>query len=134
MNILPDDLEQRGFVVNRALDVRSASMMYLAVTIRHDATSLGIPGTYYDSVFTKARLGRVVKTFFVGDVEITDSKAYLGDCVESYHKALSEIVGVRMIIKVWEIVKGKGSCLECLIVNRDGYIKPSKSERRIKPN
>ena len=45
VNVLPDDLEQRDFVVNRALDVRSASMMYLAVTIRHDATPLGTPGT-----------------------------------------------------------------------------------------
>src|SRR5271169_5377492 len=45
VNVLPDDLEQRDFVVNRALDVRSASMMYLAVSIRHDATPLGTPGT-----------------------------------------------------------------------------------------
>jgi hypothetical protein len=45
VNILPGDLEQREFLVNRALDVRSASMMYLAVRIRHDATPLGILGT-----------------------------------------------------------------------------------------
>jgi hypothetical protein len=45
VNVLPDDLEQRDFVVNRALDVRSASITYLAVTIRHDATLLGTPGT-----------------------------------------------------------------------------------------
>jgi len=44
-NILPDDLEQRDFVVNRAMDVRSASMMYLAVAIGHDTTPFGIPGT-----------------------------------------------------------------------------------------
>jgi hypothetical protein len=52
------------------------------------------------------RLGKVIKTFFLGDVEITDSKAYLDKCVESYRSALNTIVGVRMIIKVWEIVKG----------------------------
>ena len=45
VNVLPDNLEQRDLVVNRALDVRSASMMYLAVMIRHDATPLGTPGT-----------------------------------------------------------------------------------------
>ena len=44
MNVLPDDLEQRDFVINRALDVRSASMMYLAVSIRHNETPLGTPG------------------------------------------------------------------------------------------
>lgn len=76
----------------------------------------------------------MVKTFFIGDVEITDSKAYLDNCVESYHKALSDVVGVRMIIKVWEKVKGKGSRLKCLIVNRAAYIKSPKSKKRIKPN
>jgi hypothetical protein len=45
VNVLPDDLEHREFVVDRALDVRSASMMYLAVMIRYDATPLGTPGT-----------------------------------------------------------------------------------------
>jgi len=72
------------------------------------------------SISTLTRLGKVVKTFFLGDVEITDSRAYLDDCVGSYHRALSDIVGIRMIIKVWEIVKGMASCLECLIINRDG--------------
>ena len=57
-------------------------------------------------------LGKIVKTFFLGDVEITDSKAYLDNCVENYHRALSNIVGIRMIIKVWEIVKGTCSCLD----------------------
>ena len=45
MKVLPGELEQREFVVNRALDVRSAAMMYLTVSIRHDATPLGTPGT-----------------------------------------------------------------------------------------
>lgn len=45
MNFLPNDLEQRDFVINRALDVRSASMIYLAIWIRHDATPFGTPGT-----------------------------------------------------------------------------------------
>jgi len=48
----------------------------------------------------------VVKTFFLGDTKIVDSKADLDTCVDNYHKALSNIVGVHMIIKVWEIVKG----------------------------
>ena len=45
INVLPDDLEQRDFVVNRALDVRSASMTYLAVRICRDSVPLGTPGT-----------------------------------------------------------------------------------------
>ena len=91
VNILPEELEQREFVVNRALDVRSASMKHLAVSLRHDSTPLGT---------------RFVKTFVLGDPEVVDSKAYLDTCIENYHRALSDIVGIRMIIKVWEIVKG----------------------------
>ena len=45
VKLLPEDLEQREFVINRAMDVRSASMVYLAVSIRHDATPLGTTGT-----------------------------------------------------------------------------------------
>ena len=45
VNVLPEDLEQRDFVVNRALDVRSASMMHLAVIIRHDSTQFGTTGS-----------------------------------------------------------------------------------------
>jgi hypothetical protein len=44
VNFLPEDLEQREFVINRAIDVRSASMVYLALSIRHDATPLGTTG------------------------------------------------------------------------------------------
>jgi hypothetical protein len=57
-------------------------------------------------------LGRVVKTFFLGDVEITDSRIYLDICIEKYHRALSDIVGIRMIIKVWEAVKDIYSSLD----------------------
>ena len=45
VKVLPDEVEQREFVINQALDVRSASMMYLAVSIRHNATRLGTPST-----------------------------------------------------------------------------------------
>ena len=44
LDVLPEDLEQRDFVINRAMDVRSACMLYLAICIRHDSTSFGIPG------------------------------------------------------------------------------------------
>jgi hypothetical protein len=40
-----DDLEQREFVSNRALDMRSASMVYLAVIIRHHSRHGAILGS-----------------------------------------------------------------------------------------
>jgi hypothetical protein len=43
---LPVDLEQRETIINRAIDVRSASMLYLAVQIRRDAIPLGTVGRY----------------------------------------------------------------------------------------
>ena len=33
LDVLPDDLEQREFVINRAFDVRSATMLFLALNI-----------------------------------------------------------------------------------------------------
>lgn len=41
INHLPPDLEQLDSVVTRAIDVRSASMLFLAIQIRHDKKSLG---------------------------------------------------------------------------------------------
>jgi hypothetical protein len=105
LDILPQDLEQRQIVINRALDVRSASMLFLALNIRHDSTFLGIPGNLQFGA-TLNRTGKVVKTFFAGDEKVTDSKVYLEKCVDSYGRALTNIVGVRSIIKVLEIVKG----------------------------
>lgn len=42
---IPENLEQRDSLLNRALDVRSACMQYLAANIRHNATFLGTTGT-----------------------------------------------------------------------------------------
>lgn len=52
VKVLPDELEQRDFVVNRAMDVRSASMTYLASIIHHNSTPFGTPGTTFSIYFT----------------------------------------------------------------------------------
>jgi hypothetical protein len=44
VSVLPEDIEQRDYVLNRALDVRTASMMYLAVLLNHGSTVFGTPG------------------------------------------------------------------------------------------
>ena len=46
-NDLPENFDQREVVINRAMDVRSACMLYLASQIHHDATSFGTMGTPY---------------------------------------------------------------------------------------
>jgi len=121
VTVLPEDHELRDFVINRALDVRSASMIYLAFRIRHDATRLAISSTTPQDV-TYASLGKVVKTIVLGDVEILDSKAYLQNCVESYHRVISQVVGNRMIIRVGEMVKGTCSSLECEFDRQQGWL------------
>lgn len=47
LNNLPEDLEQRDFIISRALDVRAACMLYLAANIRNESTFLGIPGKIF---------------------------------------------------------------------------------------
>jgi len=43
---IPSDIEQqdRGRLANRAMDVRSACVLYLAAQLQHDAIWLGIVG------------------------------------------------------------------------------------------
>jgi hypothetical protein len=50
LELLPDDLKKRDFVLNRALDVRSAAMVYLAICIRHNSIRGGIPGIFCPSI------------------------------------------------------------------------------------
>ena len=104
-NSLPEDFEQRDFIANRALDVRSATMMYLAIMIRHNSTAFGTLGSTLECIQLNG-LGKVVKTFLLGDLKVTNSKAYLDTCVVNYSRALIDIIGVPMIIEVREIVKG----------------------------
>jgi len=43
-NDIPQQMKERWLVINRAVDIRSASILYLARHIDHDATWLGIVG------------------------------------------------------------------------------------------
>ena len=45
VDVIPPNLEQVVVVVNRAIDVRSAAMRYLAYQIQRDRNRLGIAGT-----------------------------------------------------------------------------------------
>lgn len=43
---LPDDVVPTDDLVNRAMDVRSAALKYIAVHIRHESQYFGIAGTH----------------------------------------------------------------------------------------
>jgi hypothetical protein len=60
LNVLPEDLEQRGF---QALDSPSASMLYLVIIVRFDSTSFEFPGTK-NRFSDYSYAGGIVKVFF----------------------------------------------------------------------
>jgi hypothetical protein len=105
INDLPEDLKQREFVVNCALDVRSASMAYLAINIKHDSTLGGTAGKFA-VFFVLTLLGKIAKTFFLGDTKIVDAGQYLESCVTNYRRALLDVVGIPLIIETRELLKG----------------------------
>src|SRR5271154_3566571 len=89
MESMPEDVDS-AMVVNRALDVRSACMVYLALNIRHKATPLGTVGIL-NQEFDLIHLGKVVKTFVLGDQKISDSTDYLKSWVDKYTTALTDV-------------------------------------------
>jgi hypothetical protein len=44
VRILPGDLEEYRSVINRAVDIRSACMVYIACHIQNDQTNFGLIG------------------------------------------------------------------------------------------
>jgi hypothetical protein len=43
---LPEDFDYRHAVINRAMDVRSAAMLFLSSHIKHDRTPFGTAGVF----------------------------------------------------------------------------------------
>jgi hypothetical protein len=43
---LPQDLDYHHVVINRAMDVRSAALLFLSSHIKHDNTLFGTPGRF----------------------------------------------------------------------------------------
>jgi len=108
---MPEEVDN-SMVVNRALDVRSACMVYLALNIRHEATPLGTVGIMNQD-FDLINVGKVVKTFLLGDQKISDSMDYLKSWVDKYTTALFDVhanVGVNLtyplVKQTNEMVKG----------------------------
>src|SRR5271155_1331840 len=94
---MPKDVDS-AMVINRALDVRSACMVYLALNIRHEATPLGTVGIM-NQEFDLIHAGKVVKTFVLGDQKISDLTDYLKLWVDKYTTALTDVhahVGVNL--------------------------------------
>ena len=109
VNDLPHDFDRRDVVINCAMDVRSAAMLYLASQINHDITPFGTVGMTLDIVpillYWLPIIGKLAKIFFTGDGSITDSTAYLKFSIDSYNNALGNI-NLQIVIKVYDLLKG----------------------------
>jgi hypothetical protein len=107
---IPKDIRQLDSLINRALDVRSACMRYLAINIRHDATIFGTPGTPTSIIptFQLIIAGKVFKTFTTGDRKLNDTKIDLKSSVEDYSRTLSNVIHLRVSINTYTLVE-KGS-------------------------
>jgi hypothetical protein len=107
---VPLDIRQddRIRLANRAMDVRSACLVYLAAQLKHDKAWLGMIGNTSSILADLAhkRVGKVIKGFFAGDGKITDAAAYLQKSVKDYRQAVestSLVIGVETL----KIVKGR---------------------------
>ena len=101
---IPQDLEYREVVINRAMDVRSASMVFISSLIKYDKTSFGTPGRSQLN-HTLSRPGKVIKTIFVGDGRVNGPEEDLKYAVHEFSDALANF-HVRVSLKTHEIVRG----------------------------
>jgi len=104
---VPNELEKHEFLVNRALDVLSASMMYLAVSMEGQHILIDLLSTAPATYPIKGRQ----RTHFLVDTSIIDSEKNLDLCVDLYHRAISTF-GSDTNIKAQEISNGTRSCVE----------------------
>ena len=103
--ILPDDIERRDVVINRAIDVRTACMRYLTSHIRATPSgTIGDASHFGCASIVVNCLGKVTKRIFK-DERITDAVSHLKFSIDSYNNALGNI-NLRINIKLYELLKG----------------------------
>jgi hypothetical protein len=103
---LPKDLQQLESVFDRALDVRSASMIYLAVHILHESTRFGTMGTIPRiERYRSDSAGKIFKVAATGDEKLNASAANLKASVEAYNRALAN-VHLRLDLDTNKLTKG----------------------------
>lgn len=76
-------------VLNRAIDVRSAALAYIATQIQYEAA--GEPGVFRNiqCVQSMTYLGSTLSTFFIGDEDWKSVGSALQKSVEDFNKTLS---------------------------------------------
>jgi hypothetical protein len=78
-------------------------MVYLALQMTHGATPFGTTGKLLP--LCANIVGKLFKTFFRGDDQLTDSSTRLKTSVDAYNTALSN-VHARVSFKSYDLLKG----------------------------
>jgi hypothetical protein len=108
---LPDQGIEYDQLVNRAIDVISASFNYLAVHIRHEARRLGVIGKHLDMPEI-TWTGSIATALLKGDENCTLVDADLSVAVEEFNCTLSHLghgIGIRTFelgTRTLEVVEG----------------------------
>lgn len=99
----PDELQYEP-LLNRALDIRSSFMQYLAVQIKHANTPLGKVGMLC-FIMPANFLGRVAKVFATGSESLTDATTDVKIAVDNYTRELQS-THANLTVEVWKKVRG----------------------------
>jgi hypothetical protein len=88
-------------------------MRYLAANLLHNATPMGTIGNLSHLFTSLIGSGKMTKTIFKGDEQITGTISHLKSSIDSYNNALGNIhfrIGIKAYelgIKTHELVQGK---------------------------
>jgi len=113
---LPDNLEEREAVINRAMDIRSSCFLYLAAHLPHDVVPLGDIGKV-DILATANLSVKVFKTFVIGDEKLTDASVLLERTVARYDTAVND-AHMALTLYAVQVVEGYPSC-ESFLISRN---------------
>ena len=87
INRLPETKVQSDQVVNRAMDVLSAALTYIAVHVKHESNLLGILGTSCYEIADQ--IGGMGKSIFRGEEHFTAVERGLKDTVDEFNSTLA---------------------------------------------
>jgi hypothetical protein len=104
---LPDAGVKTDQLVNRALDVLSASLNYLSLHIRHESGRLGILGRHI-AIYQLNLLGSMSSTFFSGEKDFNSVEKDLTSAVDEFNSSLSQF-GHGVGFKVFDLLQGISS-------------------------
>ena len=87
VNQLPETKVQSDQVVNRAMDVLSAALAYIAVHVKHESNLLGILGTSCYEIADQ--IGGMGKSIFRGEEHFTAVERGLKDTIDEFNSTLA---------------------------------------------